>query len=172
MVGAGVITCLLAAALGLGLAQIAPDAVLPAGFALGGVAVVYALHELELISLPVPGRDWQVPADWVRHGFYRSAVIFGGVVGFGVFTRVPFASFPLLLVWLFVSGNLWYALAVGLVYGATRALSIFSSGSCDVPEDVVKLNQRFMTYTPWLHQITGLGLAALGAYLLVATTLA
>jgi hypothetical protein len=172
MVAAGVIACVLAATLGFGLEQIAPDAVLPLGVALGGVAVIYALHELEFIRLPVPGRDWQVPADWVRHGFYRSAVIFGGVVGFGVFTRVPFASFPVLLVWLFVSGNVWYGLAVGLVYGATRALSIFSSANTEGPDDIIKLNQRFMAITPWLHEATGAALAMLGGYLLLATALA
>jgi hypothetical protein len=171
MVGAGVITCVLAAALGYGFAEIAPDAVLPLGVVLGGFAVIYAFHELEFIRLPVPGRDWQVPAEWVRNGFYRSAVLFGGIVGFGVFTRVPFASFPLLLVWLFISGNVWYGLAVGLVYGATRALSIFSSANCEGPEDIVRLNQRFMAITPWLHEITGFALAFLGSYLLLATAL-
>jgi len=159
-------------ALGAAVGQTWSNLALALGAALGAVAVVYALHELEFVRLPVPGRDWQVPADWVRHGFYRSAIIFGGAVGFGVFTRVPFASFPVLLAWLFVAGNPLYGVIAGLVYGGTRALSIFSSASCREPADVAGLNQRLMALSPVLHQVTGLALGAFGAYLLLATAVA
>lgn len=156
------------AAAGAGLDALWPDVTLPLALALGGIALVYAAHEAGLVELPVPGRDWQVPASWVREGFYRSAVIFGGTVGFGVFTRVPYASFPVLLAWLFVAGNVWYGLAAGLIYGATRALSIYlGSGREDVAR-LVELNHRLMAAIPTLHQATGLALAAFAAYLLTA----
>jgi hypothetical protein len=135
---------------------------------LGVVAVAYAVHEAGFIRLPVPGRDWQVPADWVRHGFYRSAVIFGGVVGLGVFTRVPFAGLPVMFGWLFVAGNPLYGVLAGTLYGALRAGSIYRGGSCATTEDMVGLNQRLMGFTPGLHDLTGFALAAFGAYLLTA----
>jgi hypothetical protein len=109
-----------------------------------------------------------VPAAWVRHGFYRGAVVFGGAVGLGVFTRVPYASLPILLAWLFVSGNVAYGVLAGLVYGATRALSIYSSAGCRGAGELVDINHRLMQLTPHLHQITGLALAAFAAYLLAA----
>ena len=153
---------------GAGLSALWPGVTLPLALSVGGIALVYALHELRFVRLPVPGRDWQVPSSWVRAGFYRSAVIFGGTVGFGVFTRVPYASLPVLLAWLFVSGNPLHGLLAGLVYGATRALSIFGGASCREPTDVIRLNQRLMRLAPLQHQVAGAALAAFAAYLLAA----
>jgi hypothetical protein len=156
------------AAGGAGLRAVWDGAALPLGLALGAIAFVYASGEIGLISLPVPGRDWQVPATWVRSGFYRSAAIFGGTVGFGVFTRVPYASFPILLGWLFVSGNVVYGIAGGLVYGSARAISIYSSAPHKDTDELVQWNQRIMAMIPSVHKVTGLALAAFAAYLLVA----
>ena len=172
MTAAGAATGVAFAAAGVAVSMLWPDMTLPLAVALGAVAFVYALHELEFLRLPVPGRDWQVPADWVREGFYRSAVIFGGAVGFGVFTRIPYASLPILLAWLFVSGNVVYGVLAGLVYGALRALSIYSSAPAQDTDDLVRLNQRLMRLgaVP-AHQVTGLLLAAFAAYLLVGPNL-
>jgi len=120
----------------------------------------------------VPGRDWQVPASWVRQGFYRSAAVFGGTVGFGVFTRIPYAGLPVLLAWLFVSGNVAYGALAGLVYGAMRALSIYSSVSSQETNDLVRLNHGLMRLGALGHQVTGLLLAVFAAYLLAAPHLA
>ncbi len=95
MTAAGAGVGLAFAAAGAGIAVLWPAGTLPLAVGLGAIAFAYALHEAGIIRLPVPGRDWQVPADWVREGFYRSAVVFGGTLGFGVFTRVPFASLPI-----------------------------------------------------------------------------
>jgi hypothetical protein len=151
---------------GWGVLEAAPGAQLPLAGALGGVALAYALHELGFVRLPVPGRDWQVPASWVRRGFYRSAVVFGGTVGFGVFTRVPYASLPVLLAWLFVSGNVAYGAIAGLVYGSLRATSIYSSARARDTDALVRLNQRLQAAGPLLHQATGVALAAFAAYLI------
>ena len=165
---AGATVGLAFAAAGSGVAIAWPDATLPLAVGLGAVALAYALHETGLVRLPIPGRDWQVPAGWVRDGFYRSAAIFGGTVGLGVFTRVPYASLPVLLAWLFVSGNMWYGALAGALYGATRALSIYSGQSARSSEDMVSLNQRLMALGPFLHATTGFALAAFAAYLLAA----
>ena len=168
---AGAATGAAFAAGGAGVAALWPDLTLPLAAAVGAIAFLYALHELGFLRLPVPGREWQVPAEWVRQGFYRSAAIFGGTVGFGVFTRVPYATLPILLAWLFVSGNLLYGAVAGLVYGGTRALSIYSSASTRDASDLVDLNQRLMGLIPVQHQVAGLALAAFAAYLVAAPLL-
>lgn len=168
MTAAGAVTGAVFASAGLGVSVAWPEATVPLAAALGAVGLVYALHELGFVRLPVPGRDWQVPADWVRGGFYRSAVVFGGTVGFGVFTRVPYASLPILLAWLFVWGNPLYGALAGLVYGAMRALSIYSSASSQKADDLVQLNQRLMRLGAAAHQVTGLALATFAVYLLTA----
>jgi hypothetical protein len=156
---------------GAGVNAVASGARVPLAITLGAITLAYALHELGFIRLPVLGRDWQVPASWIRNGFYRSAVIFGSTVGFGVFTRIPYASLPILLGWLFVSGNVVYGLAVGLVYGMTRAASIYLGSGCTDTEQLVQLNQKLMSLIPRLHQITGFALAMFAAYLLAAPSL-
>ncbi|MEX1254985.1 MAG: hypothetical protein WEE64_11665 [Dehalococcoidia bacterium] len=171
MTVAGMTTGVLVATAGWGVEALWPDATVPLAIALGAVSLVYAAHELGFLRLPVPGRDWQVPASWVHGTFYRSAVIFGGTVGFGVFTRVPYASFPIMLAWLFVSGNVVYGALAGLVYGATRAFAIYSSANCKEPGDVADLNQRLIALAPHVHQVTGVALGAFAAYLLVAPLL-
>jgi hypothetical protein len=150
------------------LVNVAPGSQTPMAVALGAVTLLYAFREMGFISLPVPGRDWQVPADWVRDGFYRSAVIFGGTVGFGVFTRVPYASLPIFLGWLFVSGSVGYGVLGGLVYGVCRAISIYSSAPYSGTEELVEWNQRIMAMIPFVHKLTGFALAAFGLYFLLA----
>ncbi len=168
MTAGGAAVGLAFAAAGAGIAALWPDGTLPLAVGLGAIAFVYAVHESGLIRLPVPGRDWQVPADWVRDGFYRSAAIFGWTVGFGVFTRVPFASLPVFFAWLFVSGNILYGVAAGVTYGAMRGLSIYIGASRESPEDMVELNQRLMAMAPNLHVVTAFALATFAAYLVVA----
>ena len=136
--------------------------------ALGAVAFIYALHELGFLRVPVPGREWVVPADWVRRGFYQSAVVWGGIVGAGVFTRVPFAALPILAAWLFISGDIVYGVLAGALCEATRALSIYSTAFSQDVQDLVHLNQQIMRLAPSGHQVTGLFLAGFGTYLLAA----
>ncbi len=169
-IGGGAIGVAFAAA-GLGFAALVDGAMTLLAIGLGALALAYALHELGLVRLPVPGREWQVPAHWVRNSFYRSAAVFGGTVGLGIFTRVPFASLPILLAWLFVSGNVMYGALAGLVYGGARALSIYSTSNIEGPEQLVELNERLMRFAPTLHQATGLALATFAVYLLIAPAL-
>ena len=159
------------AATGVGFSALVGDPMAPLAIGLGAIALAYATHEVGLIRLPVPGRDWQVPAHWVRNTFYRSAALFGGTVGLGIFTRVPFASLPILLAWLFVSGNITYGVLAGLVYGAARAISIYSVSNIEGPDQLVELNERLMGFAPSLHHVTGLALAAFAVYLLLAPAL-
>ncbi len=168
MTAAAAVTGVAFAAAGAGVSALWPGLTLPLAVALGSITVFYALHELGFLRLPVPGRGWEVPVEWVRIGFYRSAALFGGIVGFGVFTRIPYATLPILLAWLFVSGNVLFGLLAGLLYGATRAISIYSSASSREPADVIQLNQRFMGLAPLQHHIAGVALGAFAAYLVAA----
>jgi len=122
-------------------------------------------HVLELSpSTRVTRFAWPIPVGY-RH-FRSSASSF-----LGVFTRVPFATLPILLAWLFASGNVLYGALAGLVYGATRALSIYSSASSQGTDDLVRLNQHLMRLASAGHQVAGLLLAVFAAYLLIAPNL-
>ena len=156
------------AAAGAGVSALWSGMTLPLAVALGAVALVYALRELGFVRVPVPGRDWIVPAEWVRHSYYRSGVVWGVLVGAGVFTRVPFAALPVLAAWLFISGDVGYGVLAGAIYGLTRAASIYSAASSHDTEELVGLMQHIMRLSAPAHQATGLMLATLGAYLVTA----
>ena len=160
------------AAVGAGVLQFWPGAILPLVAALGGITIVYALHELGFIRIPVPGRDWIVPAGWVRHRFYRSAVVWGGIVGAGVFTRVPFAALPVLAAWLFIYGDVVYGSLAGALYGFVRAASVYSTASSQDADELVGLMQSIMRLATPAHLLTGTVLAMFGAYLLIAQQVA
>ena len=158
--------------MGAGVLQFWPGAILPLVAALGGITIVYALHELGFIRIPVPGRDWIVPAGWVRHRFYRSAVVWGGIVGAGVFTRVPFAALPVLAAWLFIYGDVVYGSLAGALYGFVRAASVYSTASSQDADELVGLMQRIMRLATPAHLLTGTMLAMFGAYQLIAQQVA
>jgi hypothetical protein len=90
------------------------------------------------------------------------------LVGAGVFTRITYAILPVLLAWLFVSGNVLFGALAGLTYGATRAASIYLSASTHESEQTINLGQRLMGIAPAAHQWVGLALAAFAVYLLAA----
>jgi len=168
MTAAGTATGIALSGAGAAVSAFLPGMTAPLAAGLGAAAFAYSLHELGFLRLPVPGRDWQVPVEWVRDGFYRGAAIFGATAGVGVLTRVPFATLPILLAWLFISGNVAYGALAGLVYGAARALPIYASASCTEPAGMFQLNQRLQQLAPLQHQIAGIALAAFAAYLLAA----
>ena len=168
MMAAAASTGAVISALGAGVSALWSGTTLPLAVALGAVAFVYALNELGFVRVPVPGRDWIVPAEWVRHNYYRSGVVWGALVGAGVFTRVPFAALPVLAAWLFVSGDIVYGVLAGAAYGVTRAASIYSAAPSHDTEELVGLTQQIMRLAAPAHLLTGTMLALFGAYLLIA----
>ena len=157
---------------GAGVLRLWSEATLPLAAALGAITLVYALHEIGFVRVPVPGRDWVVPGDWVRYGLYRRAVVWGSIVGAGVFTRVPFAALPILAAWLFIYGDVVYGALAGALYGLTRAASIFTTASSRDAGEVVGLVQKMMRLAAPAHLLTGFMLALFGTYILIALQVA
>jgi len=89
---------------------------------LGAVAALLALHELRILSFPMPTSTWQVPASWRS---WRSdtlmATAFGFGLGMGVLTRVSSYAFYALVGGLALSSDVLVASAAGALYGASRA---------------------------------------------------
>lgn len=137
--------------------------------ALGVITLIYALHELGFIRVRVPGRDWVVPAAWVRQEFHRRAVVWGSIVGTGVFTRIPFAALPVLAAWLFIYGDVVYGAVAGSLYGLVRAGSVYSTASSGNVDEVASIIQKMMRLVTPAHLLTGMLLAMLGAYWLISS---
>ncbi|HST04350.1 MAG TPA: hypothetical protein VLQ48_06390 [Chloroflexia bacterium] len=97
---------------------------------LGVLALVFALKELRIIKLPELQIGWQVPASWMRPSRMLGNTLYGIVLGAGVFTFIPFASFYLLLLWEMSAGavSLQAALTLGAIYGFFRGLPAVMGG--------------------------------------------
>lgn len=89
------------------------------------VALSIALVELRLLPLTIPSVHRSVPqAWWVRYGPTQGALAYGAVLGLGVTTVIPFASFYLLLFLIVVLG-FPAGILVGLAYGFGRSLPVW-----------------------------------------------
>jgi len=133
----------------------------------GVLMLAYGLRELGFIRLPVPSRRWQVPAEWVSRNPVEGAIIWGVCLGSGVLVYMPYAAFYGLMAWLFVSGEALSGLLLGSAYGLGRSCPVLvralRAGSARQSETISLYGWRGI----W-HQVHGLMMGALGAFLLVA----
>lgn len=94
------------------------------GLVLGFLAAVLALIEVQLLPLGVPTLYRSVPQHWwIQYGPTKAALAYGFVLGMGVTTFIPFASFYLLLAGAILLGPE----AGGLIlasYGLGRAVPV------------------------------------------------
>ncbi len=156
--------------LGAGLHTLLPGVGLEVAVAaLGVAALVFALHELSVVRLPAPQVGWQVPASWMRRSRLLGNTLYGLVLGAGIFTFIPFASFYLLLALELVAGaaDLRAAVLVGMVYGAMRGLPAVLGGI-----SMLRL-QNPLPVSDWLiarlgrwHALNALALMLVGAFFL------
>jgi hypothetical protein len=136
---------------------------------LGLFAVVFALKELNIIRIPTPQIGWQVPASWLRPSPVLGTTLYGLMLGAGIFTFIPFASFYLLLMWEITAGavSLQSAVLLGMVYGLSRGITAVLGGiSVLRGEYPVPLSQWLIGHLGWWHAINGLVLLLIAAFLL------
>ena len=175
MYTAGSIVGASALALLLGLAGQGVRALLPAlevGWVvgtLGVVSLVFALQELSFIKLPMPQIGWQVPKSWQKSSRLTGNTLYGIVLGAGIFTYIPFASFYLLLMWEMVAGavSLQAAVLLGMTYGLFRGIPAVLGG-VSMLRGVYPLpvTNWLLDRLNWWHAINGMALLLVGAFLL------
>lgn len=91
---------------------------------LGLAALSLALLELTPALPRMPSFGSSVPASWwTRFGPTLGAAAYGGVLGVGITTIVPYASFYLLPVAAFILGPA-HGAAIGACYGFARSLPV------------------------------------------------
>jgi hypothetical protein len=125
----------------------------------GVLALAYAGHEAGRWRLPQPQNAWQLPNEWIVRWPLLGSVIFGLVLGAGVFTFIPFTSFYLLLAWEALLGRADWGAALGAVYGLTRGLPVFlGAWTTRQGRPITPLHLRLIEATPRLHRLTAGGL--------------
>jgi hypothetical protein len=90
----------------------------------------YGIVEAAGLARPAaPGRRWQVPQDLLlRGGGGRRVVLWGAILGPGLLTRNPYASFGMLVVLAATVGSLpaavWVAALIGAAHASGRAFAL------------------------------------------------
>jgi hypothetical protein len=127
--------------LALGALPIASAAILAAAVYGCGYGVI------EASGMPrpaAPGRRWQVPQGFVLGGNGgRRVVLWGAILGPGLLTRNPYASFGMLVVLAATVGGLpaavWVAALIGAAHAGGRAFAVLrdsaNSGEGASPQD-------------------------------------
>ncbi len=105
---------------------IAPGAVVAA--AVYGIG--YGVVEASGMARPAaPGRRWQVPQDLLLGGSGgRRIALWGAILGPGLLTRNPYASFGMLVILAATAGGLpaavWVAALIGTAHASGRAVAV------------------------------------------------
>lgn len=168
-VGAALVA-LAAGLLGAGLRSLLPGIALEVAVAVLGVAaLLFALHELNIVRLPAPQVGWQVPASWMRRSRLLGTTLYGIVLGAGVFTFIPFAGFYLLLALELVAGaaDLRAAVVLGMVYGIMRGLPAVLGGISMLRlQNPVPVSDWLIARLGWWHALNALALLLVGGLFL------
>src|SRR4051794_11773678 len=162
-------------ALGLGLVGQGLHLVLPGiglewGAGLLGIsALLLALHELNIVRFPNPQIGWQVPKSWMHPSRLFGNTAYGIVLGMGIFTFIPFASFYVLLAWELIAGamSLQAAVTLGMVYGFARGLPAVIGGISMLRGSYpLPVSNWLIGHLGWWHALNAIALLVVGSFLL------
>jgi hypothetical protein len=138
---------------------------------LGIVAAFAALCDLRMLRVRLPSRNWQVPQSWKRFPPSVMAACFGFIIGLGVITRIPFASFYFVLIACVALGSVPAAVVLLALYGAARAgaVALIARGQAFARNPHERL-ETMARLGPVIGYLDGLGLALFAALLLGQAT--
>lgn len=120
----------------------------PSGPVLAGAAAAAALTgavlDAGLGGLRLPAHHRQVNERWLdrfRHGVYGAG--FGWQIGAGLVTYIMTAGVYLVVVLGGLTGDPWWALAMGTAFGAIRGLAVLAGGNIRSPAALAAFHRRF-----------------------------
>lgn len=134
----------------------------------GLLAIAYSLHEFRMVSLPFPQIRRQVPPRWrKRFHPYVTAGVYGLILGLGFTTFIPTASYHVLGLAVVLQGSPIFGILIFTIYGAGRAALLWPISFQSTKVEMLERIDDHMSLTkPVIHQLNGLLLVILGAYLL------
>jgi hypothetical protein len=107
-------------------------------------SILAAASDGRLGGFQLPGHDRQVNEMWLER--YRSWVYgtgFGWQIGVGLATYIMTGGLYLMILMATISGQPWWAVAAGLVFGLIRGAAVYLARSLDLPEAVLSFHRRF-----------------------------
>jgi len=94
--------------------------------AVGLLALVYSLREIDLVNVPAPQPRWRVPRRWVvirPHGV--AALLYGCSLGAGVLTRINACLYPI-IAWAVLAGRGVEGSLVMALFALCRTLPLWA----------------------------------------------
>jgi len=85
--------------------------------------LLFSIYEARIIKLPLPQFKWQVPKRWRRFAG-RGVVLYGSILGAGIGTRIVNTGFYVVLISVFLGGNVLFGTFVMVTYGLARGLPV------------------------------------------------
>jgi sulfite exporter TauE/SafE len=129
-----------------------------------------AIRETGLVNVPLPQSHWQVRRTWVRDLHPKvAALLYGLILGFGIFTRIPTGVFYALLIWIAFRGDARFgALALSLV-GLGRALPLMLLARATTNgEQMLRWSNVLHRWFPVVRFINALVLASAAGWIVAA----
>lgn len=157
---AGFSVGLLGAAVGLSSADTVPLLV--------SASLALAILDTKILTARIPGPGSSVPrAWWTRLGSTWASALYGAVLGIGLTTVIPVASFYMLALAALALGPLG-GLAVGATYGFMRAVAVpvVSVAALLTGHDLRRLTDRLGEIHPLLGNLSATSLVAVALLLL------
>ncbi len=122
-----------------------------------------------IVSLPHPQRRKQVPSHWrYRLHPYLTAGLYGLILGGGLATFIPTASYFILVLAAALSGSPVLGALILSMYGAARALLLWPASLLATTVEGWDTLTSYLALTkPIIRQVNGFGLALVGAGLIL-----
>ncbi|WP_156424369.1 hypothetical protein [Bacillus sp. FJAT-27445] len=86
------------------------------------IALIFVLHESKIVKLKIPQNHWQVPSNWLGGNPKKDMVLWGIILGAGIFTYIPHISFHLLYLYTGMLSEPINGLYLGAIYGFSRTI--------------------------------------------------
>jgi hypothetical protein len=130
------------------------------------LALLYCLHEIGIIRMPVPQRKQQVPRGWrQRYHPWIAASAYGFVIGSGLLTRISVSTFYVFLLWCFLSFNPLQAAFVGTFYGLSQGcLLLLMAWKAESAEDASRIGTQSWSLRFAVHKTNAVFLGLVTLY--------
>lgn len=86
------------------------------------LVLLFILHEFFLIKLNIPQRKWQIPSSWLKMTQTKNMIVWGIILGPGIFTYLPYTSFYILFLYIGFFMPPYYGLLFGLIFALSRTI--------------------------------------------------
>lgn len=134
---------------------------------LGIFIAIFLLNEMRIFKFKLPQREWQIPANWVSGPSIRNMWVWGLILGAGIFTYMPYATFYVLYIYLGMFKEPYWGILIGMLYGFFRSLPSFMFTSKKVKMNIKEIKTLYLNKGKMFKFLNGLSLLILLGFLII-----